>query len=96
MRMQRSRIARDVAIVLWSSFLAAAVGTMLFFAYFDPALLAYDDDPPFWLADRMMAYTAGFFFLWFITALAGMFVAYLIDTASDRDDMARDGSGRTS
>ena len=40
---------RDVAILLWASFLAACVATMLFFAMFDPLLLAHDDTPPRWL-----------------------------------------------
>lgn len=60
----------DVGAVLWSAFLAACVATLFFFAIFDPALLADDEAPPAWIADRQVAYTVGFFFFWAIGALA--------------------------
>ncbi len=63
-----SRLRQDVGAVVWSSFLAACLATMLFFAAFDPLLLANDDAPPWWLESRMTGYGIGFFSLgagWF-------------------------------
>jgi hypothetical protein len=78
------RFRQDLGVLLWSSFLAACVATMFFFAYFDPVLLAADDSPPGWLADRQTGYAVGFFFFWAVCTIAGLLTAYLIDT--------RDGS----
>jgi hypothetical protein len=74
------RIRIDVGIVAWASFLAACLATMVFFALFDPLLLAHDAVPPRWLADRMTGYTLGFFFFWFVCGLASTFTAFLVDT----------------
>lgn len=70
-------------MLLWSSFLAACVATALFFAYFDPLLLADDARPPHWLADRMTGYAIGFFFFWIVCAIAALLTAWLIDTRTD-------------
>jgi hypothetical protein len=75
-----SRLRQDAGALLWSSFLAACVGTVLFFAYFDPMLLADDARPPHWLADRMTGYAIGFFFFWLVCAIAAFLTAWLIDT----------------
>lgn len=75
-----ARIRIDAGIVVWASFLAACVGTLVFFAFFDPILLGDDVAPPSWLRDRMTGYTIGFFFFWFICGLAGAFTAFLVDT----------------
>lgn len=81
------RFREDLGVLLWSSFLAACVATLFFFAYFDPRMLAADDAPPSWLHDRMSGYAIGFFFFWGICTIAGFLTAYLIDTRpSDRND----------
>lgn len=82
----RSPLRQDVGVFLWSSFLAACLATMIFFAFFDPLLLAHDDAPPRWLTDRMTGYAIGFFFFWFVCAIAAILTAYLIDTRPDRRD----------
>lgn len=74
------RIRIDAGIVVWASFLAACIATMVFFALFDPLLLSDDLAPPAWLGDRMTAYTIGFFFFWSICALASGFTAFLVGT----------------
>jgi hypothetical protein len=74
------RFREDLGVLLWAAFLAACLATAFFFAYFDPVLLAADHAPPAWLADRMTAYTAGFFFFWGICTVASFLTAYLIDT----------------
>src|SRR5262245_20214973 len=87
-----SRLREGVGVVAWSSFLAACFETMLFFAYFDPALLSRDDMPPAWLADRPTAYALGFFFFWMCSAVAGALTAYLIESgphASDATEFKR-------
>jgi hypothetical protein len=80
-----SRLRQDAGVLLWSSFLAACVATMVFFAYFDPLLMSEDHSPPRWLADRMTAYTVGFFFFWIVCAIASFLTAWLIDTR-ERDE----------
>jgi TRAP-type C4-dicarboxylate transport system permease small subunit len=81
------------ASVGWSSFLAACFATMLFFAFVDPA--EYQ-----WMAGespqemRMTGYALGFFFFWFITAITGMVVAFLI--RSTRREARRRKQDRTS
>ncbi|HEX7012767.1 MAG TPA: hypothetical protein VF161_08470 [Steroidobacteraceae bacterium] len=82
------RFRTDLGILLWASFLAACLATMVFFAYFDPVLLGRDEAPPAWLQDRMTAYTVGFFFFWAIGAIASFLTAWLIDTRSSADQDA--------
>lgn len=77
-----SRRVLRVLIVAWSSFAVAAVATMLFFAAFDPVLLAEAATFPVSMS-RFAGYTAGFFSLWALTAAAGticLFLASSLDT----------------
>jgi hypothetical protein len=66
-----------VAVALWSAFLAACLGTLLCFAYLDPAALG--------ISDRTGAYTVGFFFFWFIGSIAAGLSVYLLRTGRARD-----------
>lgn len=75
-----SRRAQDVAAVAWSGFLAACLGTFIFFAFFDPQLLADDLHPPKWLMNRMTGYAVGFFFFWFVATVAAALTAYLLES----------------
>jgi hypothetical protein len=77
-----SRVRQDVGAVVWSSFLAACLATMLFFAAFDPLLLASDDNPPWWLESRMTGYGIGFFFFWFVCAVAGFLTSALLHSGA--------------
>jgi hypothetical protein len=85
---QWSRNSQAIAIVVWISFLAAAIGTMLFFALFDPVDLSgvFDDDGDI---GRDAGYAAGFFFFWLLTAAASGVTAWLIRTAPKRDKKRR-------
>ena len=76
----RARIRIDTGIVVWASFLAGCIATMVFFAVFDPLLLADDVAPPAWLSDRMTPYTIGFFFFWSACGLASAFTVFLVGT----------------
>jgi hypothetical protein len=79
-----SRNKQAVATVIWISFLAASVATMLFFAVFDPteliATLYVDID-----IGRQGGYAVGFFFFWIISAGCSAVTAWLVRTAPKRD-----------
>ncbi len=75
------RLRQDVAIVVWPSFLAACVATMVSFAFIDPVLVGHDDYPPPAFASRMTGYAVGFFFFWLIAALSSLLTLYLARTA---------------
>lgn len=61
--------ARTVAVIVWSGFLAAAVGTMLCFAFLDPLALSGGEAPPWW-DSRLRVYAIGFFFFWLLGVIA--------------------------
>lgn len=64
-----SRPARVAGIIGWASFLAAALATMLCFAFLDPESFVEGYLPPWW-GPRMRVYGIGFFFFWFIGVVA--------------------------
>jgi len=86
---QWSRNKQAVFTVLWISFLCAAVGTMVFFALFDPADIggAFDEDLTL---DRDAGYAAGFFFFWIFSLACSAITAFLVRTAPKRDAAHRD------
>jgi hypothetical protein len=61
--------ARAAGVVVWSAFLAAALATMLCFAFIDPLALA-EGQPPSWWSSRLHVYAVGFFFFWLIGLVA--------------------------
>ena len=81
---QWSRNRQAIAIVVWISFLTAAIGTMLFFAVFDPVDLTgiFDADLE---VSRDAGYAAGFFFFWILSAVSAGTTAWLVRTAPKRD-----------
>jgi len=80
---QWSRNRQAVFAVVWISFLSAAIGTMVFFALFDPVDLTgiFDADLDI---DRDAGYAAGFFFFWVLCALCSGMTAFLVRTAPKR------------
>ena len=86
---QWSRNKQAVFTVVWISFLSAAIGTMVFFALFDPVDLSgiFDEDLDI---GRDAGYAAGFFFFWMLCALCASVTAYLVRTAPKRDAKHRD------
>ena len=80
-----ARRTQDLAAVLWPSFLAAGVATMLFFAFFDPVELVPAMAIPYELS-RMQGYGIGFFFFWLITAVSSAMSVFLARTAAARND----------
>ncbi len=75
-----SRGQRDAAVAGWSSFLVAAIGTMVLFAFVDPMTLVEVTEPPL-PVDRMTGYAIGFFFLWAMTAASAALTLYLLRTS---------------
>ncbi len=57
--------ARSVGAIFWSAFLAAALATMLCFAFIDPEAFR-NGEPPGWWSTRLHVYALGFFFFWLI------------------------------
>jgi polyferredoxin len=79
-RQRWSRNKQAVFIVAWISFLVAAIGTMVFFAFFDPVDLVGTIDDGLDIG-RDAGYAAGFFFFWALCALCSGVTAYLLRTA---------------
>ena len=55
--------------ILWPSFVAGGVGTILFFTALDPLELGF--------VSRMGGYTLGFFFFWTVAAGSSAFTCFL-------------------
>lgn len=85
---QWSRNTQAIFTVVWISFLSAAVGTMVFFALFDPVELSaiFDENAN---VSREAGYAIGFFFFWALCALCSGVTAFLVRTAPKRDDKHR-------
>ena len=64
-----SERGRALGAIVWSSFLAAAVGTVLCFAFLDPEGIAAGDLPAWWTTRRAV-YALGFFLFWLIGLMA--------------------------
>lgn len=88
---QWSRNKQAVFTVLWISFLFAAIGTMMFFAMFDPIDLArmFDDDITL---TRDAGYALGFFFFWLFALACCSLTAFLVRTAPKRDAQHRNSA----
>ena len=86
---QWSRDKQAVFTVVWISFLAAAIGTMVFFALFDPVDLTGILKKRNNLRQKDKK-ADGFFFFWVLCALCSAVTAYLVRTAPKRDAKPRD------
>jgi hypothetical protein len=80
-----SRRAQAVAAVVWPSFLAAAIATMLFFAFVDPGEMEQAMSQPLEFS-RMTGYGLGFFFFWLIAIVSSAISVYLLRTARRQFD----------
>ena len=74
-------MAQRVGAILWPSFFAAGVATMVFFAFVDPVELAAMTFPQLEI-QRGLGYTIGFFMFWAGTASASVFTWILLRPAS--------------
>ncbi len=74
---------RRVGVVLWCSFLAASVASVLAFAFIDPMQLV-DGDVPAWWTNRRTVYTVGFFFFWLIALVSAATTLFMSCTERRR------------
>ncbi|MEY4760354.1 MAG: hypothetical protein RLZZ200_210 [Pseudomonadota bacterium] len=74
-------LAQRLGAVLWPSFFAAGVATMVFFAFVDPLALRDMTFPELHLS-RELGYSLGFFMFWIATASASFFTSVLLSPGS--------------
>ena len=74
-------MAQRLGAILWPSFFAASVCTMVFFAFVDPLALR-DITWPGLPLTRQMGYSIGFFMFWIATASSSLFTWILLRPAS--------------
>lgn len=74
-------MAQRIGAILWPSFFAAGVATMVFFAFVDPLALR-DMTFPELAVSRELGYTIGFFAFWSATAASSLFTWLLLRPAS--------------
>jgi hypothetical protein len=74
-------LAQKAGAILWPSFFAAGVATMVFFAFVDPLQLR-DITFPGTELTREAGYTIAFFLFWAATASASLFTWILLRPAS--------------
>lgn len=70
---------RDLGVALWVAFLAASLGTFVFFGLVDPGELesAFMEE---WDFSRKLAYSLGFAFLFLISVVATGLTVFMIRT----------------
>lgn len=73
--------AQKLGAILWPSFFAAGVATMVTFAFIDPLELRDLTFPELPLT-RELGYTIGFFALWSLTLASSLFTWILLRPAS--------------
>ncbi|MEN1956494.1 hypothetical protein [Luteimonas changyuni] len=74
-------MAQRVGAILWPSFFAAGVATMVFFAFVDPLVLR-DITFPGVEISRSLGYSIAFFMFWVATAASSLFTWYLLRPSS--------------
>ncbi len=74
-------MAQRIGAILWPSFFAAGVATMVFFAFVDPLALR-DMTFPHIEISRGLGYSIGFFMFWMATAASSLFTWILLRPAS--------------
>ena len=83
-------MAQRVGAILWPSFFAAGVATMVFFAFVDPLALR-DISLPRLALTREAGYTIAFVLFWAATAGSSLFTWILLRPASRFNAPARRG-----
>jgi hypothetical protein len=78
----------DIGVVLWPSFLAACLASLLFFAAVDPLLLRDAGPALFRHIDRENGYALGFVFFWLMSSLASGLSLLLVRTPRARKPAA--------
>ena len=89
----RRQFLIDIALVVWPSFLAAAIASLFFFAAVDPETLRDAGPRIFDNLNREAGYALGFCFFWIIAAVASSLSVFMIRSAR-RDDRPLNREGR--
>lgn len=74
-------LAQRIGAIVWPSFFAAGVATMVFFAFVDPLVLR-DMTFPSMPMTRELGYSIGFFMFWIATCASSLFTWWLLRPAS--------------
>ena len=77
----RRPLAQRIGAILWPSFFAACVASMVFFAFIDPLDLRDITFPGIEIS-RSMGYTIAFFMFWLATASSSLFTWLLLRPSS--------------
>jgi hypothetical protein len=77
----RRSLSQKLGAILWPSFFAAGVASMVFFALFDPVEL-WSMVFPAHTIGRELGYTIGFFLFWIATSASSLFTWILLRPAS--------------
>jgi hypothetical protein len=85
----RTLLVARFGAVLWPSFFAAGVASMVFFAIVDPSELAAMTWPRMSIS-REAGYTIGFFMFWACTFGSSLFTALLSPVSFDFKSVTRD------
>jgi len=83
--LRRQRRVQQWGVVLWPSFVAAGLASVVFFAFVDPLQLR-DISFPCHAISSGLGYTVGFFMFWTVTAAASAVTGYLLRPMPDADD----------
>ena len=78
---RRRLLIQHWGAILWPSFIAAGLASMVFFAFVDPLALR-DMTFPELPITRKLGYTLGFFMFWIATASASLFTSILLSPGS--------------
>lgn len=89
----RDSMIRHIGAVIWPSFFAAGVATIIFFAVVDPIALATITWPDIEIT-RLAGYSIGFFMFWLCTLSACLFTAMLIAPPSPDRKLVTDRDRR--
>jgi len=74
-------MAQRIGAIVWPSFFAAGVATMVFFAFVDPLALRDMTFPQIEIS-RGLGYSIGFFMFWIATAASSLFTWILLRPGS--------------
>jgi hypothetical protein len=86
-------LVRRIGAVVWPSFFAAGIATIVFFAVVDPIALATITWPDIQIT-RPAGYSIGFFMFWLCTISACLFTAMLVAPPLPERRSVTDRDGR--
>jgi hypothetical protein len=86
-------LVRRIGAVVWPSFFAAGIATIVFFAVVDPIALATITWPDIQIT-RLAGYSIGFFMFWLCTISACLFTAMLVAPPLPERRSVTDRDGR--